>query len=90
MSEEKKKEAAPEKAAKAVAEKPAPKPHVLHEAHPHGKKVGAMDLAEINAAIELCQKQMGGLWSRHGRNLAERRAALMPMQQAPVRLKKAA
>ncbi len=83
MSEEKKEE-------KKKEVKPAPKPHpVPQDTHPHAKKVGAMDLAEINAAIELCQKQMGGLWSRHGRNLAERRAALMT-QQPPVRLKKAA
>ncbi len=89
MSEEKKKEA-PQKAVKAAAEKPAPKPHpVPQEVHPHGKKVGAMDLLEITAAIELCQKTMGGLWSRHGRNLAERRAALMT-HETPVRLKKAA
>ena len=88
MSEEKKE--VPQKTAKAPAEKPAPKPHsVPHEVHPHGKKIGAMDLAEINTAIELCQKQMGGLWSRHGRNLAERRTTLMA-QHTPVRLKKAA
>lgn len=84
MSEEQKKaKAAPE------AEKPAPKPHVVKEAHPHAKKVTKMNLAEVEEAIALCQKQQGGLWSRYGQSLAGHKAALMAMH-APVRLKKAA
>ena len=81
MSEEKKK-AAPE------VEKPAPKPHLVKDIHPHGKKVGKMTLAEVEEAIALCQKQMGGLWSRHGQSLVGHKAALTA--HAPVRLKKAA
>ena len=84
MSEEQKKE----KAAPA-AEKPAPKPHVVKEAHAHGKKVTKMNLAEVNEAIVLCQKQQGGLWSHYGKSLVGHKAALTA-HQAPVYLKKAA
>ena len=69
------------------AEKPAPKPHASKENRPHGKKIGKMNLAEIEMAIERCQKQMGGLWSHYGQSLIGRKAALTP--PAPVRLKKA-
>jgi hypothetical protein len=81
MAEEKKDKAP-------AAEKPAPKPHAVKDAHPHGKKIGKMSLAELDEAIAECQKTQGGLWSRHGQSLAGRRAALTA--QAPVRLKKAA
>lgn len=80
MSEDKKE--------KTPVEKPASKPHLVKEEHAHAKKIGKMNLAEIEEAIAVCQKTMGGLWSRHGQSLAGRKAALTA--QAPVRLKKAA
>ena len=84
MSEEKKpkQDKAPE------AEKPAPKPHVSKQAHPHNKKIGKMDLAELNEAIELCKKQQGGLWSRYGQSLVTRKAAFTVL--SPMSFKKAA
>lgn len=95
--DKKKAKAAPEapKAPKApivpVAEKPHPKPHLVKESHPRGKKVTKMTMEELDEAIAMCQKQQGGLWSRYGQSLATRKVALNALpQQAPVRLKKAA
>jgi hypothetical protein len=74
----------------APKEEAAPKPKLVHEAHEHGRKIGRMTLAEVNAAIDQCQKQMGGMWSHYGQSLVGRRQVLMTMRPVVKSFKKAA
>ncbi len=58
------------------AKEEAPKPEAPASGEPQGpKKISRMTFAELEAAIIKCRQQMGGLWSRYGKSLADHRAS---------------
>lgn len=73
------KKTAPKEAAPAEASADAEETTTIKESHSRNTKVTKMTMEQVEKAMAETTKKMGGLHSRYGRSLLERRAMLKKM-----------